>query len=135
MAKTCSWCGEQIGFLDMAYDWVEINKKGHWICGRCCGKIAHAKIGHTTFSEIASEKTDPELFNHYTEQEKSPEEIIQQENTKKEQQRIKKESQQTNPLYEDIHQIAGDLRFIKNYLIFCIVVGIIFGFIWVATML
>lgn len=128
MAKTCSWCGEQIGFLDMAYDWVEIGKKGHWVCGRCCGKIAHAKIGHTTFKEIATDKTDPELFNHYAEQEKSPEEIIQQE-------KAKKESQQTNPLYEDIHQIAGDLRFIKNYLIFCIVVGIIFGFIWVVSML
>ena len=54
---------------------------------------------------------------------------------RQEQQQIKKDAQQTNPLYDDIHQIAGDLRFIKNYLIFSIVVGVIVGFIWLVNIL
>ena len=35
----------------------------------------------------------------------------------------------TNPLYDDIHQIAGDLRFIKNLIILGIVCSIILGII------
>lgn len=34
-------------------------------------------------------------------------------------------AQQANHLYDDIHQIAGDLRFIKNLNIFYLVGGII----------
>ena len=134
MKKTCSWCGEPIGFFDISYEVVQICKKGHWICGRCCGKIEHAKIGHTTFLEIATGKTDPELFDYYAEPEKSREEILQQENKNKEQERIKREYQEINPLYEDIHQIAGDLRFIKNFLIFCIILGVIFSLMLAASL-
>lgn len=37
------------------------------------------------------------------------------------------DSRKSNPLYEDIHQIAGDIRFIKNLIIFGIVVAVLFG--------
>lgn len=60
----------------------------------------------------------------------------------KEEQRKQKSIQQekyqnalTNPLYDDIHQIAGDLRFIKNLIIVSIVCGFVLGIIGVIGML
>lgn len=41
----------------------------------------------------------------------------------------------TNPLYDDIHQIAGDLRFIKNLIILGIVCSVILGIIIFLSML
>lgn len=32
-----------------------------------------------------------------------------------------------NPLYEDIHQIAGDIRFIKNLIIILLVISVVAG--------
>ena len=37
----------------------------------------------------------------------------------------KNELRKTNPLYDDIHQIAKDVRFFKNLVIFCIAIEII----------
>ena len=128
MAKICSWCSKKIGFADIMYDGIDTGTKWHYVCSDCCRKIDSVKKGYATVEEIATDGTDPELFNYYLEREEKSQKVIQQR-------RVTEESQQTNPLYDDIHQIAGDLRFIKNYLIFCIVVGIIFGIIWVVTML
>lgn len=46
-----------------------------------------------------------------------------------EQQRIKEVAQQNNPLYDDIHQIAQDLHFIKNLIIVMLILSIIVGVI------
>lgn len=35
------------------------------------------------------------------------------------------EARRKNPLYDDIHQIANDIRFIKNFIICCTVISII----------
>ena len=135
MTKNCSWCGKKIGSFDFTYTYEQIGDREHFICDECSARVSAAKNGNATFVGIKTEQTAPDLLNYYVEQEKTPEEVTQQENVKKEQQRIKEESQQTNPLYDDIHQIACDLRFIKNFLIFCIVIGIVFGFIWLIAML
>ena len=41
----------------------------------------------------------------------------------------KRVAQRNDPLYDDIHQIAGDLRFIKNLIIIGIVCSFILGII------
>lgn len=41
----------------------------------------------------------------------------------------KSDLQNDNQLYDDIHQIAGDLRFIKNLIIIGLVCGFILGII------
>ena len=41
----------------------------------------------------------------------------------------------TNPLYDDIHQIAGDLRFIKNLIIIGLVCGFVLGIIGILGIL
>ena len=44
-------------------------------------------------------------------------------------------TQQSNPLYDDIHQIAGDLRFIKNLIVIGLVCGVVMWIIGVLGML
>ena len=57
------------------------------------------------------------------------EEDIAIENQEKERIENKITAQENDPLYDDIHQIAGDLRFIKNLIIIGIVCGFILGII------
>ena len=122
MAKICSWCGNKIGFLEIDH-YEAVGDEDYCICGECSDKIFSAKKGQIALEEIVTEHTAPKLFDYFSQQIKAP----------TEQEQIKKEAQQTNPLYDDIHQIAGDLRFIKNWLIFCIVVGCIIGFFYFAA--
>ena len=127
MAKICGWCGEEISIFDLAHDWVKVDDAGHWLCGRCCENIAQAKRGVIKFSDIVTNQTDPSLFQFFAGCEEDCEEIRPRQNTDT--------SHVIDPLYEDIHQIADDLRFIKNYLIFSIVVGIICGIFWLFSLI
>ncbi len=135
MSKNCSWCGKKIGFFDLTYTIEMVGDDGHLICSECSGKVFAAKNGTINFEEIKTERTAPELYAKLADQATLSEEIIQAREVRQKQEKIKDDARQTNPLYDDLHQIAEDLRFIKNYLIFCIVVGIIFGFIWLITVL
>ena len=144
MAKICGWCGEKIKFSDMEYEWRgTTNTDGAWVCGKCLKEIALAQKGIICFEEITCGKTDTKLLEYYINGHKKTERnnTSQYESTKqdhqrlKERQKLKEEAQLTNPLYDDIHQIAGDLRFIKNYLVFSIVVSIILGLILLFSML
>ena len=65
-----------------------------------------------------------QIKRHREEQQKQ--EAIQQE---------KYQNTLTNPLYDDIHQIAGDLRFIKNLIIIGLVCGVVLGLIGMIGML
>ena len=59
-----------------------------------------------------------------------------QESKRKEVERQQKiELTEKHPLYNDIHQIAGDLRFLKNLVIIGLVLGIILTLVGVFTML
>lgn len=139
MAKICGWCGEKIKFSDMEYEWNGTYKEGCWVCGDCNKKITLAKKGVVSFEEIKCDKTVPTLFNHYQNAEKNSaiqyEKIKQDQQRLKEQQKVKEAAKKTDPLYDDIHQIAGDLRFIKNYLIICIILGIILGLFYCFSIL
>ena len=65
---------------------------------------------------IDTGRTDYKEHIKRQKEEQQKQEAIQQE---------KYNNSLTNPLYDDIHQIAGDLRFIKNL----IIVGLVCGFI------
>lgn len=41
----------------------------------------------------------------------------------------------SHPLYEDIHQIAGDIRFLKNLIIVGLVLGVVLILIGVFAMI
>ena len=105
MKNICAVCGKELG----GYYSVNFNDEVYKVCEKC--KIA-IKKGIVSFDNISLDKV------------KNIEESI-----KKEENRIerKKEAQKNDPLYEDIHQIAGDLRFLKNIVIAGLVLSIISG--------
>lgn len=126
MAEICSCCGKKISFLDVDFDLIEIDKKDYKICSTCNGNFSAYKSGDILFEELVSDSTEPKLkeyFKQYAPDGKVAEEIRQQK------QRIQRKlvAQENDPLYDDIHQIAGDLRFIKNLIIIGLVCGFILG--------
>lgn len=129
MADVCNCCGKKIPFLDVDFDYIEISNETYRICSKCRSKINAYNFGGISIDEIISDATHEKVVN-YLRNIKSDEEI---EHEKKEKERIenKKAAQKNDPLYDDIHQIAGDLRFIKNLIIIGLVSGFILGIVGV----
>lgn len=90
-------------------------------------------MGDISVDEIILDGTH-EKIAEYLRNIKSIEEINQ---PKKEKERIENKiiAQKNDPLYDDIHQIAGDLRFIKNLIIVGLVCGFILGIIGIFGLL
>ncbi len=133
MADVCSCCGKKISFLDVDFDYIEIDNESYRICGKCRSKINIYNSGNISVDEVISDATHERVAD-YLRKIKS-DETIEYERKEKEQIENKKIAQKNDPLYDDIHQIAGDLRFIKNLVIIGIVCGFIMGFIGVLSML
>ena len=129
MADVCSCCGKKIPFLDVDFDYIEIDKESYRICSKCRSKIGAYNSGDIPIDEVISDATHEKVVD-YLRNIKSDEEI---EHEKKEKERIENKivAQRNDPLYDDIHQIAGDLRFIKNLIIVGLVCGFILGLIGV----
>ena len=129
MSDVCSCCGKKMPFLDVDFDYIEIDKESYKICGKCRSKISAYNSGDISVDEVICDDTH-EKVSDYLRNIKSDEEI---EYEKKEKERIENKivAQKNDPLYDDIHQIAGDLRFIKNLIIIGLVCGFILGIIGV----
>lgn len=133
MADICACCGKKISFLDVDYDYIEVNKKEYRLCGKCRSKINAYNNGNISVDEVISDATDKNVAD-YIRNMKS-EEDIEYEKQEKERIENKLTAQKNDPLYDDIHQIAGDLRFIKNLIIIGLVCGFVLGIIGVLGML
>lgn len=133
MAETCACCGKKIPFLDIDYDSIKIGDEEYRLCTKCRNKINSYINGDILIEEVISEDTD-ENVAVYIRNIKSKEEIAI-ENKEKERIENKITAQKNNPLYDDIHQIAGDLRFIKNLIIIGIVCGCLLGIIGIIGLL
>lgn len=133
MADVCSCCGKKIPFLDVDFDYIEIDKESYRICGKCRSKINAYNSGDISVEEVISDATHEKVAD-YLRNLKSDEEI---EHEKKEKERIENKivAQKNDPLYDDIHQIAGDLRFIKNLIIIGLVCGFVLGIIGIFGMM
>lgn len=133
MSDICTCCGKKIPFLDVDYDYIEIDKVEYRLCGKCRSKINAYNNGNIPVEEVITDATDEKVAD-YIQNIKSEEDI---ELEKQEQERIENKivAQKNDPLYDDIHQIAGDLRFIKNLIIIGLVCGVVMGIIGVLGML
>ena len=133
MADICTCCGKKIPFLDVDYDYIEIDKVEYRLCGKCRSKINAYNNGNIPVEEVITDATDEKVAD-YIHNIKSEEDI---ELEKQEKERIENKivAQKNDPLYDDIHQIAGDLRFIKNLIIIGLVCGVVMGIIGVLGML
>ena len=129
MADVCSCCGKRILFLDVDFDYIDIDNESYRVCGKWRSKINAFNSGDISFDEVISDDTNKKVAD-YLRNIKSDEEI---EYERKEKERIenKMAAQRNDPLYDDIHQIAGDLRFIKNLIIISLVCSFILGIIGV----
>lgn len=129
MADVCTCCGKKIAFLNVDFDYIEIDNESYKICGICRSKISAYNSGDISIGEVISDDTQEKVAD-YLRNIKSDEE---KEYDKKEKERIENKiiAQKNDPLYDDIHQIAGDLRFIKNLIIIGLVCGFILGIIGV----
>lgn len=105
MAEVCACCGKILH----GYFHVEIDKQMYKLCESCNIKM---KKGQFSASDL------PSSMNN------SLGELV-----KKEEERIERKlsAQKNDPLYDDIHQIAKDLRFLKNYVIIGLVLSILSG--------
>lgn len=133
MADTCACCGKKIPFLDVDYDYIEVEKVEYRLCGKCRSKINAYSNGNISLDEVISDITDKNVAD-YLKKIKS-EEDIELERQEKERIENKLTAQKNDPLYDDIHKIAGDLRFIKNLIIIGLVCGFVLGIIGVLGIL
>ena len=122
MAEFCKWCGNKIGFMDIMFTYKTVNNVQYCICGKCSEKLSSARNGKISYQEIATEKTAPELFDHFVEQGTSTNNAESLKTTVSLQesapiQNDQKKDSQFDTLQNDIHQIANDLRFIKNIIV------------------
>lgn len=133
MSDICTCCGKKIPFLDINYDLIEIDSREYRLCAKCRSKINSYMAGDISIEKVISDKTDENIVD-YVENIKSEEDIAI-ENQEKQRIKNKITAQKNDLLYDDIHQIAGDLRFIKNLIIIGLVCGCILGIIGVISML
>jgi len=133
MADICTCCGKKIPFLDIDYDLIKIGNEEYRLCAKCRNKINSYIDGNISIEEVISDDTDENVAD-YIRNIKSEEDIAI-ENQEKERIENKITAQKNDPLYDDIHQIAGDLRFIKNLIIIGLVCGFVLGIIGIIGLL
>lgn len=133
MADVCNCCGKKITYLDVDFDYIRIDGESYKICGRCSSKVNAYNAGNISVDEVISAATHEKVAD-YLRKIKSDEEMEREKNEKE---RIENKiaAQENDLLYDDIHQIAGDLRFIKNLIIIGLVCGFILGIISIFGML
>lgn len=124
---------KKIPFLDIDYDLIKIGDEEYRLCTKCRSKINSYINGDILIEEVISDDTDENVAD-YIRNIKSKEEIAI-ESQEKERIENKITAQKNNPLYDDIHQLAGDLRFIKHLIIIGIVCDCILGIIGIIGLL
>ena len=124
---------KKIPFLDIDYDLIKIGDEEYRLCTKCRSKINSYINGDILIEEVISDDTDENVAD-YIRNIKSKEEIAI-ESQEKERIENKITAQKNNPLYDDIHQLAGDLRVIKHLIIIGIVCDCILGIIGIIGLL
>ena len=129
----CVCCGKKIPFLDVNFDYIEIDKVDYIVCGKCRNKITAYNNGNIPVEEVITDATDEKVADYILKlKSKEDIELAKQEKVRMENKMM---AQRSDPLYDDIHQIAGDLRFIKNLIIIGLACGFILGLIEIFGML
>ena len=74
MADICTCCGKKIPFLDVDYDYIEIDKVEYRLCGKCRSKINAYNNGNIPVEEVITDATDGKVAD-YIQNMKSEEDI------------------------------------------------------------
>lgn len=103
MKDTCAVCGKELN----GYFVKEINGKEYMLCENCNAKINAGKL---SISDLSSD-----IVNDIT------------QSVRKEDEKIERKiiAQQNDPLYDDIHQMANDIRFLRNLVIIGLIISVL----------
>ena len=74
MADICTCCGKKIPFLEVDYDYIEIDKVEYRLCGKCRSKINAYNNGNIPVEEVITDATDEKVAD-YIQNIKSEEDI------------------------------------------------------------
>lgn len=127
MADICACCGKKIPFLYVDYDYIKIDGTEFRMCRNCNRKIKAYYSGNISLNEIISDATNKNIADYFING--SHEKDNGLEKTEKEQIDNNMMERKNEIFYNDVHQIAGDLRFIKNIIIIGLAFGLILGII------
>lgn len=105
MKDVCALCGKELN----GYYAVDFNNEQYKVCESCNSKLKNGKV---SLNELSSD-----IAKNITESIKKEEDIMKR----------KIIAQKDDPLYDDIHQIAGDIRFLKNLIIIGLIISIVLG--------
>lgn len=105
MKNICAVCGKELN----GYFSLNIDGKQYKLCENCNIKMKKGKL--------SADDLLADTVKNIT------------ESVKKEEERIERKiiAQKDDPLYDDIHQIAGDIRFLKNLVIIGLILSIVSG--------
>ena len=102
MINISAVCGKELS----GYFSLDIDGKQYKLCEKCNTKMKSGKISINDLSSATVKDIE--------------ESIIKEERLER-----KISAQKNDPLYDDIHQIAGDLRFLKNLVIIELIISLI----------
>lgn len=102
MKNICAVCGKELS----GYFSLDIDGKQYKLCEKCNTKIKSGKININDLSSDTVKDIEESII--------------------KEEERLERKisAQKNDPLYDDIHQIAGDLRFLKNLVIIGLIISL-----------
>lgn len=123
MADVCSCCGRKKTLLDVSFDYIDIDDELYGICSKCWINISEYSAGKISIDEVIPDTANKKIVDYL--KNIKPDEVVELEVKERERAVNKIEAQKNNPLFDDIHQIARDLRFIKNLIIFGLVCGVV----------
>lgn len=64
MADVCSCCGKKIPFLDVDFDYMEIDNESYRICSKCRSKISAYNSGEVSVDDIISVATHEKVAGY-----------------------------------------------------------------------
>lgn len=64
MADVCSCCGNKVPFLDVDFDYIEIDNESYKICGKCKNKIDAYNSGDISVDEVISDATHKKVADY-----------------------------------------------------------------------
>lgn len=103
MKNVCAVCGREL----KGYFVATINDKEYMLCEKCNAKI---KSGKLSISDLSADTINDIAQLILKEDKRIEKKIIAQKN---------------DPLYDDIHQIANDIRFLRNLVIIGLVLSVL----------
>lgn len=103
MKDTCAVCGKELN----GYFVAKINGKEYMLCENCNAKMDSGKL---SISDLSSD-----IVNDITQSIKKEDEKIERKTI----------AQQNDPLYDDIHQMANDIRFLRNLVIIGLIISVL----------